>query len=79
MRFYYYAVPLPDGQWQLTSSLEASPSTHASREKAVLHARQQCRRRWEDEGTPCGVRVQVAEGQYSDEVTFGPELLDDAV
>ena len=77
MRFYYYAVPLPDGQWQLTSSLEQNTSTHASRELALLFARQQCRRRWEDERTPCGVRVQLQEGEYADDATFGPEVADE--
>jgi hypothetical protein len=78
MRFYYYAVPLSDGQWQLTSSLEPNTSTHASRELALLFARQQCRRRWEDERTPCGVRVQVNDGEYVDDATFGPELAKEA-
>lgn len=77
MRYYYYAVPLPDGQWVLTSSLEQSPTTHPSRELALLFARQQCRRRWEDDGTPCGVRVQVASGNYADDAVFGPEVAEE--
>ena len=77
MRFYYYAAPLPDGQWSLRTSLEAASTTHPNREATLLFARQQARRRWEDEGLPCGVRVLLREGEHVDDVTFGPVTADE--
>ena len=71
MRFYYYAAPLPDGQWKLHSSLESKPTIHPNREIAVQEARKHCRRHWEQTGTPCGVRVQTAEGQWEDHHVVG--------
>lgn len=66
MRFYYYAVPHPDGQWQLHSSLETKTTLHPTKEVAIQEARKYCRRHWEETGEPCGVRVQTGEGRWED-------------
>jgi hypothetical protein len=73
MRFYYYVIPLPNGRWELRSSMESKPRIHPSKEHAVLAARIRCRRQWEKAGVACGVRIRIAEGQWSDEILFGDE------
>jgi hypothetical protein len=71
MRFYYYVIPLPNGRWELRSSLESKPRLHPSKEHAVLAARIRCRRQWEKTGIACGVRIRIADGQWHDEILFG--------
>lgn len=66
MRFFYYVSPLPDGQWELVSSLEPRPARHATREEALAAARQGCRRHWEQLGYPCGVRVRDGDAWVED-------------
>jgi len=66
MRFFYYVSPLPDGQWELVSSLEPKPGRYPTREEALAAARQGCRRQWEDHGFPCGVRLRDAEAWVDD-------------
>jgi hypothetical protein len=73
MRFYYYVIPLPNGRWELRSSMESKPRLHPSKEHAVLAARIRCRRHWEKTGIACGVRIRISEGQWNDEILFGDE------
>jgi hypothetical protein len=71
MRYYYYAIPMPDGRWELRSSLASKPFLHPNKEMALLTATVNCRRHWEETGTPCGVRIQMPDGQWKDEIVFG--------
>lgn len=73
MRFYYYATERHDGLWTVRSSLSTETTEHASREEAIAWSRNACRRHWELEGTPCGVRTRDAEGTWGDEAVFGTE------
>ena len=79
MRFYYYAVALPDGQWELRSSLESKQLLYANKDLAMLAAKISCRRHWETTGTACGVRIQGVEGQWADEILFGDAQSDNPV
>lgn len=71
MRFYYYVTPHPDGQWALHSSLESKPILHRNKEAAILDAKKNCRRHWEETGIPCGVKVQGGEGEWEDHHLVG--------
>ena len=73
MRFYYYAIPGAGDSWEIHSSLEDAHSVHDSRELASQAAKSKCRRRWEEDGTPCGVRIRLDVGQWEDHELFGPD------
>ena len=76
MRSYYYAAPCKDGQWALHSSLESKPTLHPNEQVALLDAKKNCRRRWEETGSPCGVRIQNNDGEWEDYYLVGGEGLD---
>ena len=72
MRYYYYVAATADPQlWEVRSSLHPSVQACATREAALATARQLCRRQWEEQGTPCGVRVQNSAGEWVDESLLG--------
>ena len=76
MRFYYYAARHNDEQWALHSSLEPKPTLHPNEQVALLDAKKNCRRRWEETGSPCGVKVQNNDGEWEDYFLVGGEGLD---
>jgi hypothetical protein len=76
MRFYYYATERHDGRWTVRSSLSPDPTEHATRDEAIAWSRSACRRHWEHEGTPCGIRTRDADGTWVDEAVFGAEEAD---
>lgn len=71
MRYYVYAAPLPDGQWQLRSSFAIKDLLHPNEDAALIAARLNCRRIWEETGNPCGVRVQRSLDQWEDHFLVG--------
>jgi hypothetical protein len=66
MRFYYYASPLADGRWELQSSRKAEPARYAGRAQAMAAAAANCRKQWEQHGTPFGIRVRDSHGAWMD-------------
>lgn len=70
MRFYYYATELKDG-WSLHSSLELTPLLFPSRKLAIEAATANCRRRWQADGIPCGVRAQAKDRSWVDLMLVG--------
>jgi len=76
MRFYYYAAPCEDGQWVLHSSLESKSTLHPNIQVALLDAKKNCRRHWEETGFPCGVRIQNRDGEWEDYYLVGGEGLE---
>jgi hypothetical protein len=71
MRFYYYATPLPDGGWQLQSSRNLLPVRYAGKADALAAAGANCRREWEAEGTPYGIRMRDSRGEWMDVLLRG--------
>ena len=67
MRFFFYATERQDGQWELHSSLTPQPTAYPNRDAALLAARHNCRKHWELHGTPCGVRLRAADGDWVDD------------
>ena len=66
MRFYYYATPLDDGRWELQSSRQAQPVRYADKAEAMAAAGSNCRKQWEEHGTPFGIRVRDSQGEWMD-------------
>lgn len=71
MHYYYYALPVADGRWQLLNSRQPSPEYHANKEAAMQAARGHCRRQWEEDGTPFGIRVRDVDGNWLDALIPG--------
>lgn len=72
MRFYFYALPGHNGKWELLSSLESERMIFKNKERALLAAKSLCRKHWEANATPCGVRVRVGEFEWVDVELVGP-------
>jgi hypothetical protein len=71
MRFIYYVVAVDDGiAWEVRSSMEPTRS-YPHRDTALVAARSLCRRKWEEESQPCGVRILNANGEWVDESITG--------
>ena len=66
MRFYYYASPLADGRWELQSSRKVQPVRYAGKAQAIAAAAANCRKQWEEHGTPFGIRVRDSVGEWMD-------------
>ncbi|MEO7252139.1 MAG: hypothetical protein ABIW30_05970 [Arenimonas sp.] len=78
MRFFYYVIPAATPEhWEIRSSLKSPGEIYASRDLAILAARQGCRRQAEELGRRCGVRIESDDGAWLDEALFdeqGKEL-----
>jgi hypothetical protein len=71
MRFIYYVTAIETtGAWEVRSSMEPTRS-YPNRETALVAARSLCRRKWEEEQIPCGVRIQDVNGEWVDESITG--------
>jgi|SRR4249919_2396919 len=66
MRFYYYLTPLADGRWELQSSRKVQPVRYAGKAQAMSAAAVNCRKQWEEHGTPFGIRVRDSLGEWMD-------------
>ena len=66
MRFYYYASPLADGRWELQSSRKVEPVRYAGKAQAMAAAAANCRKQWEEHGTPFGIRIRDSLGEWMD-------------
>ena len=71
MRFYYYATPMADGRWELQSSRQALPVRYAGKQEAMAAAGANCRKQWEEHGTPFGIRVRDSQGEWMDVLLHG--------
>jgi hypothetical protein len=71
MRFYYYASPLADGRWELQSSRKSEPMRYPGKAEAMAAAGVNCRKQWEEYGTPFGIRVRDSRGEWMDVLLHG--------
>ena len=73
MRLYYYAFPNTDGQWEVVTSRDKGSVVHATRELALLAANASCRRHWEQNLEPCGVRCRLGANDWEDLELYGQD------
>jgi hypothetical protein len=71
MRFYYYATPMADGRWELQSSRQALPVRYADKALAMAAAGANCRKQWEEHGTPFGIKMRDSQGAWMDVLLHG--------